>query len=80
MQIEKHSLVLEFPEHRDNIHNLKVNDDHFAKLFDEYHDVDKEIHRLETEDQPVSDAYIEGLKKKRLNLKDDLYSRLQAAG
>jgi len=79
MQVERHSLINEFPEHRENIHNLKVSNHHFARLFDEYHHVDKEIHRLETEDQPVSDSYMEDLKKKRLNLKDELYQLLQAA-
>jgi uncharacterized protein YdcH (DUF465 family) len=79
MQIENHSLVKEFPEHKGVIHDLKLNDGHFARLFDEYHEVEKEVHRLESENTPVADEYIEGLKKKRLALKDELYALVQAA-
>lgn len=78
MQIDNHSLVKEFPEHKQTIHDLKISDSHFAKLFEEYHVIEKEVHRLEVEDQPVSDTYIEDLKKKRLLLKDELYALLQA--
>ena len=47
MAIQKHDLIHELPEHKDTIHDLKVNDAHFARLFDEYHQVDKEMHRIE---------------------------------
>ena len=79
MHIENHSLVKEFPEHKAVIHDLKLNDGHFARLFDDYHEVEKEVHRLESEDSPVADDYIEGLKKKRLALKDELFAMLQNA-
>ena len=48
MLSEKHDLVHELPEHRDTIHNLKMTNNHFARLFDEYHVVDHEVHRIET--------------------------------
>lgn len=79
MQIDKHSLVNELPEFKDRIHALKTSDRHFQKLFDEYHDIDKDIHRLESEDSPVSDEHMESLKKQRLLLKDQLYVMLQAS-
>jgi hypothetical protein len=79
MLIDNHSLVNEFPEYKEQIHNLKMNDRHFARLFDEYHEVDKEVHRIETDVQPTSDEYLEELKKKRLMLKDELYAMLQKA-
>ena len=56
-----------------------MSDHHFKKLFDEYHDVDKEIHRLESDDSPASDEHMETLKKQRLHLKDQLYGMLRAA-
>ena len=31
---EKHDLIHELPEHRETIHNLKMTDDHFARLFE----------------------------------------------
>ena len=39
MHVDHHDLVHEFPEHKDAIHDKKMNDAHFAKLFDEYHGV-----------------------------------------
>ena len=74
---EKHDLLHELPEHRDTIHQLKISDRHFANLFDEYHEVDHEIHRIEAEVEPTSDAYLEDRKKQRLNLKDQLYRMIK---
>lgn len=74
--IEHHDLVHEFPEHREKIHNLKMNNAHFAKLFDEYHLATKSVENLENTGVPVSDADFELQKKKRVQLKDQLYSML----
>jgi hypothetical protein len=79
MQGEHHDLVHELPEFREKIHELKVNNNHFAKLFDEYHEVDHEVRRIEQEVETPSDEYTEELKKKRLHLKDELYSILNQA-
>ncbi len=78
MTIEKHDLVHEFPELRDKIHELKVSNAHFAKLFAEYHDVDREVRRIEEEIETPSDAYVEEVKLKRVHLKDQLYAMLTA--
>lgn len=80
MMIDNHSLLREFPEHKKAIHDLKVNNHHFAKLFDEYHVVDKEIHRIEEGIENTSDTHAENLKKKRLHLKDELYTMIRAYG
>ncbi len=77
--LESHELASEFPEFKDKIHNLKVTDAHFARIFDEYHNVTKEVERLEGVGQPTSDSYAETLKKKRLSLKDDLFHMLKNA-
>ncbi|MBE0510351.1 MAG: YdcH family protein [Chromatiales bacterium] len=74
---EHHDLVHELPEYREQIHELKMNNKHFARLFDEYHDVDHEIRRIEQGVETPSDAYLEDLKKKRLHLKDELYAMLK---
>ncbi len=76
---EHHDLHHEFPEYSDRIHQLKTQNNHFAKLFDEYHLVDKEVRRIEQGLETPSDEYIEGLKKKRLALKDQLFGLLVAA-
>jgi len=77
MLTEKHDLVHELPEHRDTIHNLKMADHHFARLFDEYHEVDHEVHRIETGIENTSDDYLEERKKRRLYLKDELYRMIK---
>lgn len=78
MSLEKHDLVHEFPELRDRIHELKLSDHHFARLFAEYHEVDHEVHRLEQGSEVSADEYLEERKKVRLSLKDQLYSALIA--
>ena len=74
---EHHDLVHELPEFRDKIHEMKTSNAHFSKLFEEYDAVDHEIRRIEQEIETPSDEYTEGLKKKRLNLKDQLYAMLK---
>lgn len=74
---EHHRLAEEFPEFKDHIHELKMSDAHFARLFEEYEALDKEIIRIEEEIETPSDEYTEELKKKRMLLKDELYSILK---
>lgn len=77
MIIEKHDLLHEFPEHKATIHELKLNNAHFAKLFDEYHEIDHEVHRIEQGSENTGDAYLETRKKERLLLKDKLYAMIK---
>lgn len=76
---EKHHLALEFPEYRYQIHVLKTTDPEFAKLHQEYDDLDDEIRRTELDIEAHSDEFLEGLKKRRVQLKDELYGMLQKA-
>jgi len=78
MTAGKHDLIHEFPELRERIHELKLHNAHFARLFSEYDQVDHELHRIEQEVETPSDAYAEELKKKRALLKDELYALLTA--
>ncbi len=75
---EHHDLHHEFPEFSDQIHQLKINNRHFARLFDKYHEVDKEIIRIEQGLETPPDEYLENRKKERLALKDELYQMLVA--
>ncbi|GLX83829.1 hypothetical protein tloyanaT_00810 [Thalassotalea loyana] len=77
MSIEKHDLHHEFPEFHDEIHDLKMNDTHFARLFKEYHEVNKEVIRIEEGVENTTDQYLEERKLKRLNLKDNLFVMLK---
>ena len=76
--IPKHDLVHEFPQFRDKIHQLKMSNAHFAKLFTAYHEVDHEVHRIETRAVNTSDDHLENRKRERLHLKDQLFQMLTA--
>lgn len=79
MPLENHSLINEFPKMRERIHQLKISDNHFAKLFSEYDAVEHEVHRIEAGAEAASDERLEGLKKTRLSLKDALFAMLKEA-
>ena len=67
-----HELAEEFPEHTENLHHLKMNNAHFAKLADDYHVLNRKIHRIETGVEPVSEMYETQLRKERMSLKDEI--------
>ena len=73
--MEKHDLHHEFPQHAERIHDLKIGNAHFRKLFDEYHHVDKDIHRLEAS-EVYTDEELNRLRKRRLHLKEDLFEMI----
>ncbi|HEY8595697.1 MAG TPA: DUF465 domain-containing protein [Devosiaceae bacterium] len=73
-----HELAAEFPEHSDRIHALKGADAHFAKRLDEYHEVNRAIHRAETDIEPTDDDHLEAMKRQRLALKDELLALIKA--
>lgn len=79
MTIEHHDLLHEFPEHRERIHDLKISDAHFARLFDEYHQVTKDVERMESEIEPVTTQTEEEQKLRRLHLKDQLFAMIVKA-
>lgn len=71
-----HELAEEFPDKADRIHELKVEDAHFRKLFDEYHEVNRAVHRAETNVEPLDSIAEQGLRKRRMHLKDELAQML----
>lgn len=74
-----HELAEEFPEHVERMHDLKLSDAHFAKLFDAYHDVNRAIHRAESLVEPVDQARESEMRKTRMRLKDEIYGMLSHA-
>ncbi len=74
-----HELVEEFPDAKDKIHDLKLSDPHFARLVEEYHEVNRAIHRAETLVEPVAESYETEMRRKRLALKDQIARMLSAA-
>jgi hypothetical protein len=76
---EKHDLIHELPEHKQRIHELKMSDENFRKMFDEYHELDHQIIRMEEGIETPSDDVLEELKKQRLFLKDQLFAMIRGA-
>ncbi|MBL0283569.1 MAG: DUF465 domain-containing protein [Zoogloea sp.] len=77
--MEQHDLNHEFPEYREQIHVLKMSNGHFARLFDEYHDVNRNVVRVEVQAEIATDFELEELKKRRLKLKDELHGMLKSS-
>lgn len=73
-----HELSEIFPENIDKIHEFKENNKYFAKLANDYHTINREIHRHETDIDPTSDQVLENLKKERLIILDKISGLLQA--
>ncbi len=66
-----------FPEYRELISELKQNDAHFQRLFNEHNALDEEIANMEND--PVAGHRhddIENKKKQKLHLKDEIYQLL----
>ena len=74
-----HELPEAFPGQAVRIRELKAADAHFAKLADDYHDLNREIHRGETDVEPMDDARMQELRKRRLAMLDEIGARLGAA-
>ena len=74
-----HELAEEFPADIDKMHSLKMSDAHFAKLFEDYHQINGQIHRAETDVEPMSDEHQADLRKQRLAMKDEIAKMLKDA-
>lgn len=67
-----HDLAEEFPRSAEKIHLLKAHDPHFATLVDDYHVVNRQVHRAETRTEPMSEAAETALRHRRAHLKDEI--------
>jgi hypothetical protein len=74
---ENHSIHHEFPDYHDMIDNLMKEDLHFKKLADEYNQLDKDIRVIEMNGAPIEDLTFEQMKKRRIQLKDEVFTILQ---
>lgn len=73
-----HELHEEFPSQIDLMHQLKMENPHFVRLADQYHDVNRAIHRAETRVEAISDQAEAELRRQRLRLKDEIAQILSA--
>jgi uncharacterized protein len=74
-----HDLHAEFPADTEILHRLKLNDAHFPKLADDYHTLNKDIQRIESGIDASSDDRLEGLKKLRLVMLDEVAAMIARA-
>lgn len=74
-----HQLHEEFPDKIKELHDLKTHDAHFARLAEEYHNVNRAVHRAETDVEPTDDLHMQEMRKQRLALKDEIWALLNDA-
>jgi uncharacterized protein len=74
-----HELAEEFPAQAAKIQALKASDAHFAKLADEYHTVNRAVHRAETRVDLITEDEEEALRRHRAHLKDHIWHHLKEA-
>lgn len=73
-----HELAADFPEFAERIGELRLTDAHFAKLADSYHEVNRDVHRAETDVAPTADEHLVEMRKQRMRLKDEIFAYLNA--
>ena len=74
-----HELAEEFPKDIDRLRALRQSNAHVARLMDEYHEVNRTLHRVETNVQPMADLEALQLRKQRMALKDEIARLLRSA-
>ena len=74
-----HAIHEEFPNDGERIHALKVSNAHFARLLEEYDQVNDEVAGAESRQTPMSDEAESGLRRKRASLKDEIAQMLAKA-
>lgn len=72
-----HELAEEFPEFVQKMSALKVSDAHFAKMAEDYHELNRKVHRAETNVEPREELAEVDLRKRRGALKDEIYAYLR---
>ena len=67
-----HELRDEFPHEMRLIERLEQSNYEFRQLTTRYDEVNHNIYRIESEEEPTTDEVLERLKKQRLKLKDEI--------
>ena len=79
MHLLNHDLPHEFPDHQDTLKRLLATDAHFGTLAGQFDAHNHAITRAEQGTDSMDEIGLEVLKKKRLEVKDEIY-RLLLAG
>jgi|GEM_PF-644914 len=68
----RHELQDEFPDEIALIARLTETNYLFRRLVGRYNEANRQIYRIESEEEPTTDDVLERLKKQRLKLKDQI--------
>lgn len=68
----------DLPEYKTKIENLKKQNNHFAKISDNYNEVNRKISKMEKGGH-FTDEELENLRKRRLQIKDEIIGMLEKA-
>ena len=63
-------------EYRDEIHEMKQSDAHFARIFEKHNALDQKVEDAEANRTILTDVELETLKKEKLLLKDEAYKMI----
>ena len=74
-----HTLTEEFSEDSDVVHRLTLDSGRFRKLRGRYLEVNHAVYRIELGHEVAEDVRLEGLKKLRLALLDEIAELIAAA-
>ena len=75
--VDNHPLARDLPEYKEKIHDLKLENAHFMRLFEKYEALDREIVRAEQRVENLEDLELDALKMQRVQLKDELVDMLR---
>lgn len=73
-----HAIHEEFPNDAQQIHALKLSDNRFARLLEDYDSINDEVAAAESRHTPMSEEAESELRKKRAALKDEIARMLAA--
>jgi len=63
-------------EYKEEIHELKMSNAHFAKVFEKHNELDQKVEDAEADRIILTDVEIETIKKEKLLLKDEAYKMI----
>ncbi|MDD3265852.1 MAG: DUF465 domain-containing protein [Burkholderiales bacterium] len=76
MRVPNQNLTDSFPELDEAFHYLKAHDEQFHQILKQYEKLDTLVHKVDHEQEIMSDFELEKVKKERVTLKDSLYQMM----
>lgn len=79
MKFQKQTLTKNRADHQHLIRHLQKHDAYFVEVFDSYHELESEVHNIEKCNSHVIDVYMQSLKQRRIQLKNELFDIIHKA-